>query len=333
MQLIECVPNFSEGRNVDIINQIAESIRSVARVKLLHVDIGYDANRTVMTFAGEAQGVCEAAFRAIKKASELIDMQNHHGEHPRIGATDVCPLIPISGISMDDVVKLSHQLAARVSRELKIPVYCYEKSALAPHKQNLANCRKGEYEFLSQKLLQADWQADFGSSCLNLRSGLSIIGAREILIAYNATLNTEDVTIAKGIAQRIRSRGFFDKEKQKQVNGLAELKAIGWHMPEYHAAQVSMNLTNYQETGMHTVVEEINCQCPKGYSIVGTELIGLVPLKALLDAGRYYAQLETKTDLRESDLIALAVRELSLDFHGEFNPQERIIEYALGTIQ
>ncbi|MFV0366328.1 MAG: glutamate formimidoyltransferase [Mangrovibacterium sp.] len=330
--IIECVPNFSEGRDNYIIEQIAETIKKTPQVKLLHIDVGYDANRTVMTFAGEPQAVLEAAFKAIKRASELIDMTQHQGAHPRIGAVDVCPLVPVANIEMKEVVKLSQELASRVGSELSIPVYCYEEAAFEPHKRNLADCRKGEYEGIENKLCNPLWQPDYGSAYWNKRSGISVIGARQFLIAYNATLNTNDIAIAKSIAQKVRTSGYTNSQKQTITGKFKALKAIGWHMPEYNAAQVSMNLIDFNTTGLHEVIEEI-----KGLAklfdceFVGSELIGLIPLKAITDAGRYYASLANKKCSTDNELISLASEHLSLDYHEKFDAQKRIIEYALNA--
>lgn len=333
-QIIECIPNFSEGRDINVINQIAKAIKSVHNVSLLHLDIGYDANRTVMTFAGEPNAVVESAFRAIQMASQLIDMSNHKGEHPRIGATDVCPLVPISGISMKEVVSLSYQLASRIGGELNIPIFCYEESALQPHKRNLANCRKGEYEGIEEKLLNRLWEPDYGPKVWNKRSGISIIGARKFLIAYNATLDTENVSIAKEMAQNIRTTGRRDKDSKECIPGLfKELKAIGWYMSEYRAAQISMNLTDFNVTGIHTVIEEIKKQARKhNCQLKGSELIGLIPLKAILDAGIYYAKNNT-SNLTQQELIHMASKNLLLNYHERFNPDNRIIEYAIRSRQ
>lgn len=329
--IIECIPNFSEGRDKKVIQQICAVIQSVPRVSLLHVDMGYDANRTVITFAGEPQAVTEAAFLAIREASKLIDMTQHKGEHPRIGATDVCPLVPISEISMDEVVLLARNLAERVGNELAIPVYCYEEAALAPQKRNLANCRKGEYEHIAQKINHKEWQPDFGPCIWNKQSGISVIGAREFLIAFNVTLNTENISLAKAIAERIRTSGKINPVNKEITAGLFQkLKAIAWYMPEYKAVQISMNFTNFNITGLHTVVEEIKIQASAlNCQVIGSELIGLIPLNALLFAGRYYQKPEDT--LSESQLIALAVENLLLDYHETFHAQTRIIEYALNA--
>ncbi|MFV0554866.1 MAG: glutamate formimidoyltransferase [Mangrovibacterium sp.] len=329
--IIECIPNFSEGRDKRIINQIADAIQSTPQVKLLHIDIGYDANRTVMTFAGAPLAVVEAAFQAIKTASQLIDMELHQGEHPRIGATDVCPLVPISGISMNEVVALARQLAAKVSSKLNIPVYCYEAAAFEPHKRNLAACRKGEYEGIAAKIKDPLWQPDYGAAQWNKKSGISVIGARQFLIAYNATLSTEDISIAQAIAQKIRTSGHADSLTKQHVAGkFKALKAIGWHMPEYKAAQVSMNFTDFQISKLHEVIEEIKILASE-YScqFIGSELIGLIPLQAILDAGEYYASLENKRCLPNNELIALACKHLLLDYHESFDAPKRIVEYAL----
>lgn len=329
-QIIECVPNFSEGRNPQIINQIAQAIHAVSEVKLLHIDVGHDAHRTVMTFAGPPQAVVEAAFQAMKVASQLIDMSQHQGEHPRIGATDVCPLVPIAGISMEEVIQLAHQLAKRVSRELGIPVYCYGEACLQAHKCKLEACRRGEYEQIEAKFANELWKPDFGAAVWNKKSGVSVIGARKFLIAYNATLSTEDVSLAQQMAQSIRESGYRAASGERVPGKFKTVKAIGWHMPEYKAAQVSMNLTDFSMVGMHTVVEELRRQAQHyGCRLVGSELIGLVPLQAMIDAGEHYAAQEGKADLSQAALLALACQHLMLDFHQTFIAEERIVEYAL----
>lgn len=308
--LIECVPNFSEGRNHNIIQQITEQIEKVDGVKLLNVDPGKATNRTVVTFAGSPEQVIEAAFEAIKKASELIDMSKHKGEHPRMGATDVCPLIPISGISMDEVVKYSKKLAEKVAKELNIPVYLYENSASCAERKNLADIRSGEYEGFAKKIKEPNWKPDFGPSEFNKKSGATVIGARDFLVAYNINLNTTSTRRANSIAFDIRERGRVKREngsitgkiiKDKDGNPeyipgtLKEVKGIGWYIDEYGIAQLSLNLTNIHITPIHVAFEEA---CKKaeerGVRVTGSELIGLVPLNAILDAGKYFLRKQKK---------------------------------------
>jgi glutamate formiminotransferase len=284
-QLIECVPNFSEGKDEKIIGQIADAIKGIDGVKLLEIDPNKDANRTVMTFAGEPTAVCEAAFEAIKKASELIDMRTQKGAHPRIGATDVCPLVPLKGISMSETVQYAHTLAQRVAHELSIPVYCYENAAFSEERKNLAFLRKGEYEGLAERMKNPSFLPDFGSPVFNAKSGATVIGAREILIAYNFSLSTPSVEIAKKIAEEVRESGYWKIENGQRIKiagKLKHLKAIGWYMEDYKLAQVSTNLTNFKETTLKMVFEEISKVGEKyGVEIIDTELIGLLPLDAL----------------------------------------------------
>jgi len=344
--LIECVPNFSEGRNRGIISQITDQITKTEGVKLLDVDPGKATNRTVVTFVGSPDAVIEAAFNAIKKASELIDMRTHKGEHPRMGATDVCPLIPVSGISMEETVVYAHKLAARVGKELNIPVYCYEEAALSIERRNLANCRAGEYEGLQKKLKDPHWKPDFGNAEFNATAGATIIGARDFLIAYNVNLNTTSVRRANAIAFDIREKGRPKREGNpitgkiiKDENGhnvmipgsLKACKAIGWFIEEYGIAQVSINLTNINTTPMHIAFEE---SCSKanerGLRVTGSELVGLIPLSAMLDAGKYFLRKQKRSlGVSEDELIRIAVKSLGLDELKPFNPNEKIIEYLL----
>lgn len=331
-KILECVPNFSEGKNSQIIDQIALQIKSVPNVKLLGVEMGESANRTVFTFAGEPESVIEAAFLAIQKASELIDMRQHLGEHPRIGATDVCPLIPISGISMEETVVLSKKLAQKVVEKLEIPIFLYENSAQNPKRQKLEYLRSGEYEGLEKKLQNPDFQPDFGKNVFNAKSGASILGARNFLIAYNFNLATESVEIANKIAQKVRESGYLDKEKNVRVKGTCQaVKAIGWYIKEYGFAQVSSNVTNTNVTPLHKVHEQV-CEFAKKYetSVIGAELIGLIPLKVLLETAHFYCQKESKIlPESEAEQIEIAVNYLGLNHLQGFNPQKKIIEYAL----
>lgn len=345
-KLIECVPNFSEGRDLSIIKKITDAIESVEGIRLLHVDRGHGANRTVVTFVGEPDDVVEAAFRAIQRASELIDMRLHMGEHPRIGATDVCPLIPVSNITMEETVDLARRLASRVGAELSIPVYCYEYAAFSERRRSLSHCRSGEYEGLAEKMKSAEWRPDFGPLNFNIRAGATAIGARNFLIAYNVNLNTSSVDIAKSIASDIRENGKIKREKDpvtgkiiRDSNGdperipgtLKRVRAIGWHIKEYGIAQVSMNLTDMNMTPMHRAFEEV---CEKaivnGARVTGSELIGLVPLEAMLDAGIHFLRKgHHSIHIPDSEIIHTAIKSLGLDKLVPFNPNEKIIEYLL----
>ncbi len=345
-QILECVPNFSEGRDLTIISKITAAIERVEGVVLLHVDSGYAANRTVVTFAGPPDLVVEAAFQAIQCAAELIDMRQHQGEHPRIGATDVCPLVPIAGITIEETVEFARSLARRVGDELSIPVYCYESAALIPHRKSLANCRSGEYEGLATKLKLKEWQPDFGPSMLNAKSGLTIIGARNLLIAYNINLNTASAELANAIATEVRESGYL-KRVGDSINGPFELdnvgkpiriagtlknvRAIGWFIEEYGKAQVSMNLLDYKLTKLHQVFEEVSrCAKEKGVVVTGSELIGLIPLAALIEAGSYFRQKQNlPLTCSEQELIQLAIQSLGLDELEPFDPDQRIIEKVL----
>jgi glutamate formiminotransferase/formiminotetrahydrofolate cyclodeaminase len=343
MKLIECVPNFSEGRNEDVINQITSEIKSVSNVKLLDVDPGKDTNRTVVTFAGNPDDVIEAAFLAISKASELIDMSKHEGAHPRMGATDVCPLIPIKGVSVDECVEYSHKLAKKVAQKLKIPIFMYEKSASSKSRQNLAKIRQGEYEEMSDKLKMKDWKPDYGPDELHIKSGVTAIGVREFLIAYNINLNTSDKKLASDIALDIREAGRAKRDENGKIirdkdgvmvkvpGTLKSVKAVGWFLDEYNVAQVSMNLIDYKTTSVHRVFEEVRTQAQKrGLRVTGSELVGLIPLDSLLEAGRYYLQKQNKTSgVSDSQLIHIAVKSMGLDEMYPFNNDEKIIDYMI----
>ncbi|MDA3853629.1 MAG: glutamate formimidoyltransferase [Bacteroidales bacterium] len=324
IKIVECVPNFSEGRDADKVQQIVEAIARVADVKVLHVDSGYDANRTVITFAGLPQGVEEAAFRGIEKAATLIDMQEQQGTHPRIGATDVVPIVPITGVSIEETKQISYRLSERVARELAIPVYNYEKSAKKQNHQRLEIIRKGEYEGLKSKMTLADWKPDYGE-IYNPRTGATVVGARHFLLAYNVNLVTRDVAVAKAIAERIRESG-------KVIAGIRQtglfkgVKAIGWDVPEYAMVQVSTNITNTEEVGLHDVYEAVKkLALEADVAIAGSELIGLTPLCCLLASGEYYAG----AALSEPEKIASAIKHLGLESVVPFDPQKRIIEYLL----
>jgi glutamate formiminotransferase/formiminotetrahydrofolate cyclodeaminase len=348
-QLIECVPNISEGRDLDKINEIAKTVETVAGVKLLDVDPGKATNRTVITFVGEPQQVIEAAFKLIKKAAELIDMRTHSGEHPRFGATDVCPLVPISGISLEETATYARKLGERVGKELGIPGYFYEVAATEEKRKNLANCRSGEYEGLPKKLSDPAWKPDFGPATFNdqvAKTGAIAISARDFLIAYNVNLNSTSTRRANAIAFDIREAGRFKREgnpitgkKVLDENGnpiripgkLKAVKGIGWYIEEYGIAQISYNLTNISITPMHIAFDE-TCKAAtkRGLRVTGSELIGLIPLRAMLDAADYFLKKQQRSlGIAESEKIKIAVKSLGLDDLKPFNPNEKIIEYLL----
>lgn len=345
-QIIECVPNFSEGRDLAVIEKITNEIESVDGVKLLDVDPGSATNRTVVTFVGTPAEVVEAAFRAIRKASELIDMSKHRGEHPRMGATDVCPLVPVANISMEEVVEYARALAKRLGEELNIPVYCYERAAFKPERRNLANCRKGEYEGLPERLTSSEWKPDFGPAKFQPRWGATAVGARDFLVAYNINLNTTSTRRANAIAFDVRERGRVQRqgnpltgkivkdEKGDPVyipGSLKEVKAIGWFIEEYGVAQISMNLTNIRVTPIQIAFDEV-CKkaAERGIRVTGSELVGLVPLKAMLDAGKYFlAKQQRSLGVSDAELIKIAVKSMGLDELKPFRPEEKIIEYMI----
>ena len=358
-QIIECVPNFSEGRDMNVIRQITDEIESVKGVKLLDVDPGEATNRTVVTFVGEPADVVEAAFRSVAKAGQLIDMRQHHGAHPRMGATDVLPLIPVAGITLEECAALARQLAGRIAHELAIPCYCYEAAAYTPERKNLAVCREGEYEALAEKLTTEGKQPDFmpeGKAPLPVaagelyerieRTGCIAVGARDFLIAVNYNLNTTSTRRANAIAFDVREKGRPVREghpitgkPKKDENGntimqpgtLKCTKAIGWYIDEYGIAQVSMNMTNLNVTPLHVAFDEV-CRCAqnRGIRVTGTEIVGLVPKKTLIDAGRYFLQKQNRsTGIPEEDLIKIAVKSMGLDDLKPFNPREKVIEYML----
>ena len=336
-QIIECVPNFSEGRDKKTIAKIADAISGTEGVKLLNVDPGVATNRTVMTFAGSPQAVVEAAFRAVKVASECIDMRHHHGEHPRIGATDVCPLIPVRGITMEETVAYARELARRVGDELGIPVYCYENAAFSEKRRNLAVCRAGEYEGLEAKMTDPQWKPDFGPATYSERvasTGLTVIGARDFLVAVNFNLNTTSVRRANAISFDVRERGrkvVVDGKETNQPGTLKACKAIGWYIQEYGMAQVSMNLTNIAVTPLHVAFDEVCDKAQKrGIRVTGTELVGLVPKNTLLDAGKYFLRKQQRSlGLPEEEIIRTAIRTMGLDELKPFDPKTRILEYLL----
>lgn len=348
-KLIECVPNFSEGNDMALIAKITDEIQTVEGVKLLDVDPGKATNRTVVTFVGEPDAVCEAAFRAIKMASELIDMSKHHGAHPRFGATDVCPLVPVSNITMEETVEYAHKLAKRVGEELQIPIYCYESAAKEEKRRNLANCRAGEYEGLKDKLSNPEWKPDFGPAEFNdkiAKTGATAIGARNFLVAYNINLNTTSTRRANSIAFDVREKGRVKREGNpitgkivKDENGekvyipgtLKSVKAIGWFIEEYGIAQISMNLTDITVCSVHKAFEEV-CEkaANRGIRVTGSELVGLVPLQSLLDAGKYFLKKQKRsTGISDAEIIKIAVKSLGLDDLKPFEPKKKIIEYIL----
>ena len=348
-KIIECVPNISEGRDMNIINQVTAEIEKVEGVKLLDVDPGATTNRTVITFVGEPEPVCEAAFRVVKKAAELIDMRNHHGDHPRQGATDVCPLIPVSNITMDEVVGYAHKLAQRIGTELNIPIYCYEEAAQVPERRNLAYCRTGEYESLSSRLGTEQWKPDFGPNAWNdhvAQTGATQVGARDFLVAINYNLNTTSTRRANAIAFDVREKGRPQREggkvtgkPMKDANGntimipgtLKCTKAIGWFIEEYDIAQVSMNITNISVTPVHVAFEEVCAKAAaRGVRVSGCEIVGLIPKKVLIDAGNYYlAKQQRSLGVSEDEIIKIAVKSMGLDDLKPFNPKEKVIEYFL----
>ncbi len=334
-RLIECVPNFSEGRDPAVIRQITDAIAAVEGVRLLNVDPGKATNRTVVTFVGTPEAVIEAAFRGIEKAGELIDMRQHHGEHPRMGATDVCPLIPITGVTMDEVAAYAQQLAERVGRELDLPVYLYESAQPDPARRNLSVIRAGEYEGLAAKMQREEWRPDHGTSVFDAKRGATVIGARDFLVAYNINLNTTSTRRAYAIAFDVREAGRTVKDESgadvTQPGSLKAVKAIGWYIDEYGIAQVSMNLTDINVTPVHVAFDEV-CRAAesRGVRVTGSELIGLVPLRCLTDAGKYFLHKQQRsTGVSESELVRIAIRSLGLDELAPFDPEKRIIEYLL----
>ena len=345
-KIIECVPNFSEGRDMVIIRQITDIIESVEGVKLLDVDPGKDTNRTVVTFVGSPEAVAEAAFLSVKKASEVIDMSKHHGEHPRMGATDVCPFVPVSGITMEETVLYARKVAEKIGTELGIPVYCYENAAFNKERRNLANCRSGEYEGLRKKLSEPDWKPDFGPAIFNERAGATAVGARDFLVAFNVNLNSTSIRRANAIAYDIREKGRPLREGNpvtgkiiKDENGekvmipgsLKSVKAIGWFIEEYGIAQISMNLTDISVTPVHIAFDEVCCKADaRGVRVTGSELVGLIPLKSLLDAGRYFLNKQKRSSgVPDDELIKIAIKSMGLNDIHQFKPEEKIIEFVM----
>ncbi|MDD8014195.1 MAG: glutamate formimidoyltransferase [Acidobacteriota bacterium] len=344
MRLVECVPNFSEGRDLEKISRITGEIEATAGVKLLDVDPGASTNRTVVTFIGTPEAVGEAAFRAIRKAAEEIDMRAHKGAHSRIGATDVCPFVPVSGVTMDDCVRIARAVGERVARELGIPVYLYEAAAGRPDRRNLADIRAGEYEGLAEKMKDPRWLPDFGPPVFNPRSGATVVGAREFLIAYNINLNTRERRLANEIALSLRESGRIKKDREGNIvrdragraiklpGRFREVKAVGWYIEDYGIAQVSINFTNYKIAPVHAVFDEAVRLAQKlGLRVTGSELVGLIPKEALLAAGRHYLEKQGKSPgVPEEEVIRIAVRSLGLNDISPFDPQKKIMEYQFG---
>ena len=331
-RIMECVPNFSEGKDATIIARIAEAIATVEDVKVLHTDVGEGANRTVITFAGEPDAVVEAAFRGVKKAAELIDMSQHHGAHPRFGATDVLPLIPISGVTMAEAIDYARKLGKRIGDELGISVYSYGEAAFDVRRRELSYCRMGQYEGLPKKMASTDGKPDFGPDTLNVRSGAVAVGARDFLIAYNVNLNTDSVEIAKEIAGSVRESG--RKSSGKTIAGLLKsVKAIGWYIDEYKSAQVSMNLTNIRQTPLHIAFDVVATKAEElGARATGSEIVGLVPLQSMLDAGRYFLlKNDQSADVPEEELVKTAIDSMGLSDKYTFHPQTKIIEYVMNS--
>ncbi len=345
-KLIECVPNFSEGRDLNVIQQITAAIESVDGVSLLDVDPGASTNRTVVTFVGNPEAAAEAAFRGIQKATELIDMRKHTGAHPRMGATDVCPFIPVSNITWEEAIACATQLGKRVGEELKIPVYLYEKAAKESSRSNLSIIRAGEYEGFSDKIKQPAWKPDFGEAVFNEKSGATAIGAREFLVAYNVNLNTKAVRRANSVAFDIREQGRIktedgapqgkkvldEKGEPIRIPGmLKHVKAIGWYVEEYGMAQVSINLTNIEETPLHVAFDACNESADKrGLRVTGSEIVGMVPKKSLIDAGKYFLRKQKWSEgASEEELIDMAVRSMGLSELKPFDPKEKVIEFKM----
>ncbi|HPF41660.1 MAG TPA: glutamate formimidoyltransferase [Phycisphaerae bacterium] len=347
-QLIECVPNFSEGRDMAVMKQITDAIESVEGVTLLDVDPGAATNRTVVTFVGEPAPVIEAAVRAGRKAAELIDMSRHHGEHPRFGAMDVCPLVPVANITMDETAEFARQLARRLGEEVGLTIYCYESAATKPERRNLATVRAGEYEGLADKLKKTEWKPDFGPDRFNARSGATAVGARDFLVAYNVNLNSTSTRRANAIAFDIREKGRVRREGDPltgrivtDANGepvwepgsLKCVKGIGWFIEEYGVAQISMNLTNISVTPVHVAFDECCAKAQeRGIRVTGSEVVGLLPLKSMLEAGEYFLRKQQRSlGVSDKELIKIAVKSMGMDELAPFNPEEKIIEYAIAA--
>jgi glutamate formiminotransferase/formiminotetrahydrofolate cyclodeaminase len=347
MKLIECVPNFSEGRDLEKIKSITREIENSKDIQLLDVDPGESTNRTVVTFIGTPDGVLEAAFKAIRKASQVIDMTKHSGAHSRMGATDVCPFVPVSGVTMEDCVQLARTLAERVARELGIPVYLYEEAAQKPERRNLATVRAGEYEGLPEKLKDPEWAPDYGEAVFNPQSGATVIGAREFLIAYNINLNTRNRQSAQHIALNLRERGRAKRDAQGNIirdeggksvmepGKFKEVKAVGWYVKDYEIAQISINFTNYKISPPHLVFDEAVKEAEQiGCRVTGSELVGLIPKEAMLQAGRYYLKKQNlSAGVPEEELIRMAAVSLGLNDVSEFDPHKKIIEYQFKEVE
>ena len=347
MKLVECVPNFSEGRDLEKIKLITREIESSPQVTLLDVDPGESTNRTVVTFIGTPEGVKEAAFRAIKKAAEVLDMSQHQGAHSRIGATDVCPFVPVSGVTMEDCIQIAHDVGKRVADELEIPVYLYEEAAQQPERKNLANIRVGEYEGLAEKLKDPEWAPDYGKPEYNAKAGATNVGAREFLIAYNINLNTRDRSLAQHIAFNLREKGRARRDKEGTIirdeNGktikipgkFKDVKAVGWYIEDYGIAQISINFTNYRISPPHLVFDEAIKEAEAiGLRVTGSELVGLIPKEAMLMAGRHYLKKQGKSPgVPEEELIDIAVKSLSLEDVSPFDPEKKIIEYQFKEVE
>lgn len=348
VRIVECVPNFSEGRNMDVINQITREVESVKGVKLLDVDPGEATNRTVVTFVGSPEDVCEAAFRAVKKAGQLIDMRQHHGAHPRFGATDVCPLVPVAGITLEECAELARKLGERFANELEIPCYLYEAAAQTEERKNLAVCRRGEYEKLAERLGTEDGP-DLGNRPFDekvARTGCTAVGARDFLIAVNYNLNTTSTRRANAIAFDVREKGrpmreggsltgkilrYENGSPIMQPGTLKATKAIGWFIDEYGIAQVSMNMTNINVTPLHKAFDEVcRAAAERGVRVTGTEIVGLIPKRVLIEAGEYFLRKQQRsTGIPEEDIIKIAIHSMGLEDLKPFNPREKVIEYLL----
>src|SRR5213593_4596874 len=349
-KLIECVPNFSEGRDLDVIRQITGAIESMDGVALLDVDPGATTNRTVVTFVGSPEGAVEAAFRAIQKAAELIDMRKHKGAHPRMGATDVCPFVPVSNVSWEEAIACAHQLARRVGEELNIPVYLHERAAKGKSRSNLSVIRAGEYEGFFEKIKDPVWKPDFGPVVFNEKSGATVIGARDFLVAYNVNLNTKAVRRANSVAFDVREQGRIKTEdgtpsgkpvldasgEPIRIPGmLKHVKAIGWFVKEYGIAQVSMNLTNIEETPLHAAFDAC-CESAarRGLRATGSEIVGMVPKKCLVEAGRYFLRKQQWSEgASEEELIDVAIRSMGLSELKPFDPKEKVIEFKIESAE
>ena len=341
--IIECVPNISEGRDEAIIKQVTDEAANTEGVTLLDVDPGKATNRTVITFVGNPEAVIEAAYKVIKKAAELIDMSKHSGEHPRMGATDVCPLIPVSGITMEETIEFAQRLGKRVGDELNIPIYLYENAASADYRRNLAEIRKGEYEGIADKIGTDKWKPDFGPASFNAKAGNTAVGARDFLIAYNINLNTTSTRRANAVAFDVREKGRTKKDENmkpmKDENGefieepglLKCVKGIGWYIEEYGIAQISMNLTNISVTPLHVAFDTV-CEraTARGLRVTGSELVGLVPLNSMVEAGKFFLRKQDRSiGVGEEELVRIAIKSMGLDELGEFDPKKKIIEYAI----